>query len=85
MKIGDKVLVKQKEELLKEYADFIEFDSEGEVEIVVGCEIICDTMFDFCGKEVTIEAISKEDCVVYTLKEDEENWNFTNGMLKEIK
>ncbi len=86
MQVGDKVIVKRKDELTEEYADFIEFYSNGEMEIVVGEDTICDTMFDLCGKEVTIEnVIEYENYSVYNLKEDKEKWNFTDGMLKEIK
>lgn len=57
MKLGDKVIIKTKEELKKEFSEDVRIFEDGKFEICFNPYFNKKMIEDFCGKEVTVKEV----------------------------
>ena len=76
LKVGDKVRIKEWDDMVEEYG----LDTEGD--IMVKCSFV-QSMSKFCGEVVTISKVVEDD--LYEIEEDDTGYMFSTDMFKSIE
>ena len=78
-KVGDKVRVRQWDDMVKEFGFFDDLKKDIDI---LGC-LFTNNMKKFCGSVVTISNIASDNSR-YLIKEDDQNWYWTDDMFENM-